>query len=146
MRALAAFLLVALALAGCSDSPAADAPSTDEAGGDASAPGMGNMSAPMEAAPMTHTVMMMNNEFDPANMTIHVGDTVRWHTMDIQRHNVVSSSPGNEFRSSDVSSANVPGVLPDAVEHTFTKAGDVDYVCEYHQGMTGVLHVVQQDA
>lgn len=140
MRALLALLLLSsLALAGCSG----DADPQPADGGDgADQATMGNMTTPMDAAPMTHSVMLSNNAFDPPALSIHVGDTVRWHTMDVQRHNVVSSTPGQEFRSPDVSSANVPNVLPDSYERTFTTAGHVDYVCEYHPGMTATLEVV----
>ncbi len=141
MRALLALLLLScLALAGCSGD--ADPQDGDDTGDDAAPGPMGNMTAPMDAAPMTHTVMMQNNAFEPAAMTIHAGDTVRWHTMDVQRHNVVSESAGNEYRSGDVSSLNVPNTLPDSTEHTFTAVGHVDYVCEYHQGMVATLEVV----
>ena len=143
MRALLALLLLpALALSGCASEDGADgqdAPAAEDGAGMGMGAG-GNMSAPM-AAPMTHTVMMQNNAFEPAAMTIHAGDTVRWHTMDVQRHNVVSESAGNEYRSGDVSSLNV-GPLPDSVEHTFSTVGHVDYVCEYHPGMVATLEVV----
>jgi len=93
----------------------------------------------------TRTVMVGGGggfSFSPATLTIHVGDTVRWHTMDVQRHNVVSSTPGQQFRSPDVSSANVPNVLPDSYERTFTVDGHVDYLCEYHDGMVATFDVV----
>ena len=141
MRLLPAVLLVSLALAGCASDGGGSGSATQTSSG--SGMGMGNMTQPMDAAPMTMTVMMQNNAFSPDKLTIHVGDTVRWHTMDVQRHNVVSSSAGNEFRSSDMSSANVPNVLPDTFEHKFTQVGHVDYQCDYHlPGMVATIEVV----
>lgn len=143
MRLLPALLLVsAFALAGCADDSASDDDADSGTGTGMPSGGMGNMTAPMDAAPMERTVMMQNNQFSPVALTIHVGDTVTWHTMDLARHNVVSDSPGNEYRSGDVSSANVGGVMPDHVSHTFSTVGHVDYVCEYHPGMEATLDVV----
>jgi plastocyanin len=141
MRALLpAVLLIALALAGCSSAD------DQEADDDGAMPGdgmtSGNMTAPMDAAPMTHTVMLQNNEFAPTELTIHVGDTVTWHTMDPQAHNVVSNSPGQEFRSADISSIAIPTVRSDTYSRTFSTVGHVDYLCEYHSGMVATLEVV----
>lgn len=142
MRALVALLLVALALAGCSGSPEAEPQSTDD-GAEAPADQPAQQGGGMHEAQMV-TVTLQNNEFSPNDLTIHVGDMVHFNTMDVQQHNVVSNTPGQEFRSSDMTVANLP-TMPSTYERTFEKAGDVDYVCEYHQGMTGVLHVVEHD-
>lgn len=130
---LASLALLTLAFAGCSDSEApADNSSSD------------TMSMSMDGgsmAPMTAEVMMMNSKFDPADVTIKVGGSVHWVDHDsANRHNVASTSEGNEFRSPDMD-ATLP-LHEREYTHTFSTVGTVDYVCEYHGGMTGTIHVV----
>ncbi|MEK6974822.1 MAG: plastocyanin/azurin family copper-binding protein [Candidatus Thermoplasmatota archaeon] len=85
---------------------------------------------------------MRNNEFVPADFTVHVGDTIHWVTEDIQAHNVVSNSATDPFRSPDVSTVPVPPGRSAEYSHTFAKEGTVDYLCEYHSGMVGTVTVV----
>jgi plastocyanin len=130
--ALALLALLAFAVAGCSGKDTA-APgtgaSTSTTGGDAM------------MAPMAGEVMMMNNQFDPAEVTIHVGGSVHWVDHDsAMRHNIVSTTKGSEFRSNDMD-ATLP--LHDReFTHKFDTAGTVDYLCEYHNGMAGKVIVV----
>jgi plastocyanin len=132
--ALALLALLAFAVAGCSGKDTATgtdaSASTTTTGGDAM------------MAPMTGEVMMMNNQFDPAEVTIHVGGSVHWVDHDSARpHNVVSTTKGSEFRSNDMDAA-LP--LHDReFTHTFDTPGTVDYLCEYHNGMAGKVIVVQ---
>jgi plastocyanin len=149
MRAVAFLVLLALALAGCSDdeggdTPAGEAPTTaPTAGGGGSATTSASTSpaSPPAAGPATtHASVMRSNQFEPAELTVRVGDTVRWTTEDVQAHNVVSESAAAQFRSPDVSI--VPVVYQQEFSHTFTTAGTVDYLCEYHSGMVGTVSVV----
>jgi plastocyanin len=84
---------------------------------------------------------MMNNQFSPREVTVRVGGSVRWVAHDAASpHNVVSTSEGNEFRSPDMDA-----ILPlheREYTHTFGAPGTVDYLCEYHSGMVGKVHVV----
>jgi plastocyanin len=130
---LASLALLALAFAGCSDSGSPASGSSDTR----STSGMDGGSM----APMTAEVMMMNSRFDPADVTIKAGGSVHWVDHDsANRHNVVSSSEGNAFRSPDMD-ATLP-LHEREYTHTFTTVGTVDYLCEYHGGMTGTIHVV----
>ena len=102
------------------------------------------------AGPRTRTVMVGSGggfTFSPANLTIQVGDTVRW-TWGSSGHNVVSGSGGNadgRFCSrSDSGCDNAP--LSNAgttYEHTFMQAGTFPYFCAAHVsfGMTGTIKV-----
>ena len=101
------------------------------------------------AGPQTRTVMVGSGGFSfaPANLTINVGDTVRW-TWGSSGHNVVSGTGGNaddRFCSpSDSGCANAP--LSNAgktYEHTFMQAGTFPYFCSAHVsfGMTGTIKV-----
>lgn len=145
MRALLVLLLlVALTLAGCSDDASDDG---EDAGTGSSTPSTTGTPPSMEPlpAPTTHESVMRNNRFVPADFTVRVGDTIHWTTEDPQAHNVVSETAGSEFRSSDIST--VPVAYDQEFSYTFTKAGVVDYVCEYHlPGMVGKVTVLNQTA
>ena len=85
--------------------------------------------------------------FDPASITIHVGDTVRWH-WGSSGHNVVSGSGGmanGMFCSpNDQDCGNAPlSNSGTTYEHTFNTAGTFDYFCSAHQsfGMMGAVVV-----
>ena len=102
------------------------------------------------ARPQTHTVMVGQGValvFTPANLTIHVGDTVRW-VWGSGGHCVVSGTDGNadnRFCSpSDSGCANPPLSNQGATyEHTFADAGTFPYYCSVHfsLGMTGTIKV-----
>ena len=85
--------------------------------------------------------------FTPANLTIHVGDTVRWVWGSLG-HSVVSGTNGNadnRFCSpSDAGCANPPLSNQGATyEHTFAHVGTFPYYCSVHfsLGMTGTIKV-----
>jgi uncharacterized protein (TIGR03118 family) len=98
----------------------------------------------------THTVIVGDGGalvFTPANLTIQVGDTVRW-VWGSPGHSVVSGSNGNadnRFCSpSNTGCDNPPLSLNGATyEHTFTQAGTFPYYCSVHfsLGMTGTITV-----
>ena len=102
------------------------------------------------APPQTHTVMVGEGGalvFTPANLTIHVGDTVRW-VWGSNNHSVVSGTDGNadnRFCSpSDSACANPPLSNQGATyEHTFAHVGTFPYYCSVHfsLGMTGTITV-----
>ncbi len=81
--------------------------------------------------------------FDPQSLTVHVGETVRWHWAS-GGHSVVSGTPGNSdgrFCSTDdrgCGNAPVSGAGT-SYDHTFTEAGTFQYFCGPHGsfGMTG---------
>lgn len=141
MRPIPVLLLLAsLALAGC-------ASEGDDAGPEADPTSSMTTTTPppMAPPPVTHESVMRNNLFVPADLTVRVGDTVHWITEDVQAHNVVSESEAATFRSEDVSVAPVVGTSTE-FSYTFTMAGEVDYVCEYHPGMVGTVTVQNQTA
>lgn len=73
----------------------------------------------------THDVTgTTTNTFDPAEITVAVGDTVSWEWMDaVPGHNVTAVN--DEFNSGDP--------IPDgSFEFTFTEAGTVEYYCTVH--------------
>ncbi|HEX9252246.1 MAG TPA: T9SS type A sorting domain-containing protein [Ignavibacteriaceae bacterium] len=77
----------------------------------------------------THDVSVGNFSFTPAQLTINVGDIVRW-TNTGGLHNVVADD--NSFTSGAVSSSAW------VYEHTFNSAGTNPYYCSLHGGPGGV--------
>ncbi len=86
------------------------------------------------------------NGFDPKEINIKVGDTVKWTNNDIALHTVTSgkdrSDPnkGKDFNSG----LTFPDVLTTAgrtFQHTFTTAGTFPYFCQVYPGMVGKVIV-----
>jgi plastocyanin len=85
----------------------------------------------------THDVTVQNFSFSPGELTITVGDAVRWINV-LGMHNVVADD--NSFTSGPAAPA------PWEFTHTFTMAGLHPYYCEPHggpggSGMAGVVVV-----
>jgi plastocyanin len=71
--------------------------------------------------------------FNPAEVTVSVGDTVTWTNNDSVGHDVTADS---------FSSGDPGGMAPgDTFEQTFDEAGTFDYVCTVHPGMEGTVVV-----
>ena len=86
-----------------------------------------------------HEVHMYKYRFEPAEITIKAGDTVRWVNKERRAyHNVW-------FR--ELGEAATSELFPEETyEKTFEAPGDYPYVCEPHEkrhSMTGVIHVVE---
>ena len=88
---------------------------------------------------VVHTIVITDFEFTPNNLTVLVGDTVRWtYTTGAFAHNVKSDD--GSFTS------GVPALPPWTYNHVFTSAGNNPYYCEPHGGpggfgMSGVVVV-----
>ena len=78
-----------------------------------------------------------NLVFDPAEITINVGDTVRFVNEALPPHNVIVKE------ASALSHEELAFAPGDSFEITFPDAGDYTYVCGPHEGagMTGIIHV-----
>jgi plastocyanin len=110
---LAVLALAALPLFGC--------------GGDDSEPA----GAAAKPAPAAATeVQMVDNAFEPKDLTVEVGDTVTWTNGGELAHTATSS----EFDSGGIAAG-------ETFEWTAEKAGTVDYVCTFHPGMEGTITV-----
>jgi|SRR5918999_158620 amicyanin len=78
-------------------------------------------------------VSMEGIAFEPAEVTVAVGDTVTWTNNDSVPHDVTADS---------FSSGEAGGMAGgDTFEHTFEEAGSFDYVCTVHPGMDGTVVV-----
>lgn len=78
-----------------------------------------------------------NLVFDPSEITINAGDTVRFVNDALPPHNVIVKDHP-EFSHEGLAFAS-----GESFEITFPEAGDFTFVCGPHEGagMTGVIHV-----
>lgn len=81
-----------------------------------------------------YTVVQKNKSFDKTELTISVGDTVRFANEDIHAHNVYSRSSANRF---DVGLQN-PGTW---VEVFFATQGTIRVRCAIHPKMKMTITV-----
>ncbi len=81
-------------------------------------------------------VTIKKMKFQPAEITVRRGATVRWENREKrQYHNVWFEQAGDEEPD-----YIFPGEF---YERTFHKAGDYPYHCGPHPEMTGIVHVVE---
>ncbi len=78
-----------------------------------------------------------NLVFDPAEITIDAGDTVRFVNEALPPHNVIVKEASN------LSHEELAFAAGDSFEITFPETGDYTYVCGPHEGagMKGTIHV-----
>ena len=78
------------------------------------------------------SVTIENFAFDPADLTVSVGDTVTWSNDDSAAH--TATADGGSFDTGTIASGNAKSV-------TFSKAGTFTYHCSIHATMTGRIVV-----
>jgi plastocyanin len=109
----------------------------------------GSPSTTMPVGPQSHTVRVGQDglTFSPANVTIHVGDTVHW-VWSTSGHSVVSGTNGvadGRFCSPADMHCDTPPLSNTGTtyDHIFTAAGTFPYYCSVHFsfGMTGMVKV-----
>lgn len=77
-------------------------------------------------------VTMKQFAFNPATVTVRVGDTVTWENQDGADHNVIADD--GSFKSADFGQGKT-------FSFTFTKAGTYPYSCHIHPDMKGTVIV-----
>ena len=77
-------------------------------------------------------VTMKQFAFNPATVTIKVGETVTWENQDGADHNVIADD--GSFKSADFGQGKT-------FSFTFTKAGTYTYSCHIHPDMKGTVIV-----
>ena len=80
----------------------------------------------------TITVSVKEMSFNPATVTISVGDSVRWMNDDDRDHSVVAAD--KSFKSGNIRSGR-------SFTHRFEKPGKFAYGCGYHPRMKGTVVV-----
>jgi plastocyanin len=82
--------------------------------------------------PQVKTIAIDGVKFQPAEVTVSVGDTVVWINKDPFPHNVTSND--GVFHSKNLDSSQSFRFRP-------TKPGTFPYVCTLHPTMAAVIHV-----
>jgi plastocyanin len=82
-------------------------------------------------------VSMKDIAFDPKDVTVPAGGTVKWTNDEAVPHDVTKTEgPGADFSSG---SGNMQE--GDTFEQKFDDAGEISYECTVHPGMTGTVKV-----
>jgi plastocyanin len=82
-------------------------------------------------------VKMKDIAFDPKDVTVPAGGTVKWTNDEAVPHDVTKTEgPGADFSSG---SGNMQE--GDTFEQKFDEAGEISYECTVHPGMTGTVKV-----
>jgi plastocyanin len=121
--ALAVLALAAIPLFGCGSDDEQPAPA-------AATPAAESAAAKSKPAADGTSVKMVDNAFEPKDITVDVGDTVTW-TNDGQ---LAHTATAEGFDSGSIASG-------ETYEWTAEKAGTVNYVCTFHPGMEGTITV-----
>lgn len=111
------------------------------------------VAAALAAAPVIaadHAVSIADKTFDPADVSIHVGDTVTWTvTKSINEpHTVTSGTPNGTGNGAVFDSSKEDSGLTKLMDNggtysfTFNSAGTFDYFCTVHPAMAGKVTVV----
>ena len=106
-------------------------------------------SAAAASMPLLVKMVDMPPTYEPAMLTIKVGETVEWKNLGTSVHHA-SSDPSSAINPSDVS--NPPGAKPfdsgflqpgQSYTYTFTVPGTYKYICAPHEtsGMSGEVVV-----
>jgi len=114
LRLLGILFALGVVLTACSGDDSGD----DEGGGD--------------EASCDGDVCLSDIQFVPSSLTVAVGDTVTWASIDSPDHTVTADD--DSFDSGTLSNG-------DTFDHTFDEAGDYAYHCEIHSSMTGTITV-----
>jgi plastocyanin len=96
-----------------------------------------------------HDVAVIDNEFDPEELEIAVGDTVVWTWEDTQApHNVVDFNEPSAGSSTEavIDSGEATAEAGTEYSVTFDEAGEYPYYCEVHgEEMSGTITVSEDD-
>ncbi len=72
--------------------------------------------------------------YDPADLTVNIGDTITWSNDDENIHTATHRSDPALFDSGTMEAG-------DEFSFTFSEEGEVRYFCRFHPWMTGVVTV-----
>ena len=132
VAAIAATALGSLTLSACgSDSQAADATPMPTMTMPMATPPVGTDAAAPNADPLAVTIRDFG--FQPASLTVKLGQTITWTNQDEEPHTVIGDGGGPH--------SGVLGNAGSTYKFTFTKAGTFDYVCSIHPFMHGTVTV-----
>jgi plastocyanin len=87
--------------------------------------------SPAATAPRSYTIVIEKLKFGPLPAELHKGDSIVWVNRDFLRHSATAAD--HSFDADLPAGAKATIVL--------RKTGTIPFVCRYHPGMRGVLHV-----
>ena len=131
------------AVAGAEEAPAAGAAPTAATAAPTAAPPAAPTAAPAETAEPVETAAPAGEEvavdirdfaYEPAEVTVAVGDTITWTNQDPVPHTATATERG-VLQSG--------AIAPDggSFSQTFEAAGEFSYFCEFHPNMEGTIVV-----
>ncbi len=82
----------------------------------------------------TREVVMKDFKFEPAELTVKVGQSVSWRNEDDAKHDAYSEEHGLD--TNDIGKGGEVTFQPD-------KAATINYICSIHPQMKGTLTVVE---
>jgi plastocyanin len=82
------------------------------------------------------TVTIKDLRYEPAKISIKVGQSVTWINKDDNDHTVVADGDDDAFDSDNLGNG-------EKFKHTFKKAGKFKYHCRYHPRMKGEITVAE---
>jgi len=127
--------MLALALAGCSTSPAPSGTNTPTAAPTTPAPTTATTGGAPGGGAAGHTVTIQNFAFSPATLSVAPGTTITVVNKDSTTHTLTSTSSPAAFNTGDIDGgATVTFKAP-------SKAGSYAYICTIHTFMHGTLTV-----
>jgi len=88
---------------------------------------------------ITVEVEMQDSKFSPGVIEIMTGTEVIWKNSDSYSHTVTSGTRGEPAGLFD--SGTIQG--GDTYSYTFEETGTYEYFCEFHEGMSGTIIVVE---
>lgn len=132
-KAVIVFLIVigVIFIAGCTDSGKSGAPAAtpaEELKGGAQENVTGSEAGQNDSAAKTEVIDVEIRDFKyiPQNLTVKVGQTVRWTNYDSARHDVVGSGIKSEYLEKG-----------ETFNYAFEKEGTYQYICTLHPWMEG---------
>src|SRR4051794_4522963 len=90
--------------------------------------------APDGAAAASHAVVISGYAFQPASLTVGVGDTVTWTNSDQAPHDVTTTSAPEAIHGSRMDKGGT-------FSYTFSTPGTYAYICSFHPDMRATVIV-----
>ena len=87
------------------------------------------------SSPTTHTITIKNFAFDPADLTVNVGDTIEWKNADAYTHSATTTKDAPaQFDSGNIRKDG-------SFRYVVKQKGSYNYYCTYHPNMKAKLEV-----
>lgn len=103
---------------------------------------LGLVLASGKASAQDHEVEIRDFAFEPATLTVQVGDTVTWINYDTMPHNAAATD--GTFQT-EVVTGSADGVVSGSYTFTADDVGTHEYICNVHPDMEGTIVVEAAD-